>query len=391
MSKMKFERLDEIIGKTIESIKSSVEEIKDISSYAKKEYLEIEEEFLKLKIEATDLIERVDDLEKNYKISKSKLLMVNKNFDAYSESEMKSIYEETDQLRITLAVEKEREVNIIRRRNELELHLKYVHKISQKADKLSQDFNVAYGVLTGDLKLLTEKIDDIQTKEIWGLKVIHAQEQERQRIARDIHDGPAQNMSNLIIKTEYCIRLLDKDINLAKNEMQVLKDQIRLTINEMRGMIYNLRPMSIDDLGLIPTLERLVEKMSEEIGCKVELVTKSNNKTILKDLDEELNLTLYRIAQEALNNIKKYASASVIRVEIVFEDDAVRLSIIDNGVGFNVGDVKLNLKDNKGFGLSMMRERANLLGTSISIVSEIGKGTIIDILVPTKKEEILSE
>lgn len=391
MYKMKFERLDEIIGKTIESIKNSVEEIKDISSFAKKEYLEIEEEFLKLKIEAAALIDRVDELEKNYKISKSKLLMVNKNFDAYSEKEMKSIYEETDQLRIRLAVEKEREVNIIRRRNELELHLKYVHKISQKADKLSKDFNVAYGVLTGDLKLLTEKIDDIQNKEIWGLKVIHAQEQERQRIARDIHDGPAQNMSNLIIKTEYCIRLLDKDIDLAKSEMQVLKDQIRLTINEMRGMIYNLRPMSIDDLGLIPTLERLVEKMSEEIGCKIELVTKSYDNPILKELDEEIKLTLYRIAQEALNNIKKYASASMIRIEIVVEDDSIRLSIIDNGVGFNVGDVKLNLRDNKGFGLSMMRERANLLGTSISIVSEIGKGTIIEILVPTKKEEILSE
>lgn len=387
MYKKQFDRLDDIIDKTIDSIKNSVDEIKDISNYAKQEYLELEEEFLRLKIEATDLIDRVEELEKKYKISKSKLLMVNKNFNNYSEEEMRDIYEETDRLRVELAVEKEREMNLIQRRNELELHLKSVRKISEKADKLSNDFDVAYGVLSGDLKKITEKIDDIQNKEIWGLKVIEAQEQERQRIARDMHDGPAQSLSNLIIKTELCIKLLDKDIDRTKLELQTLKAHIRLTIDETRRMIYNLRPMSIDDLGLSPTLNRLVDKVNEEAEFEIGYNIVDYSSIDQSTIDPIVSLTLYRITQEALNNIVKYADATTVNVELIFETDGITLDITDNGVGFEISELKLNFEDNRGFGLSMMRERANLLNSELQIVSEVGKGTTVHIRVPLNDKE----
>ena len=387
MYKKQFDRLDEIIDKTIDSIKNSVDEIKDISDFARSEYMELEEEFLKLKIEATDLIDRVESLDGQYKVSRNKLLMVNKNYEDYSEEQMRDIYEETDQLRLLLAVEKEREMNLIQRRNELELHLKSVRKISEKADKLSNDFDVAYSVLSGDLKQITEKIDDFQTKEIWGLKVIQAQELERKRIARDMHDGPAQSLSNLVIKTELCIKLMDKDIDRTKLELQNLKAHIRSTIDETRRMIYNLRPMSIDDLGLIPTLNRLIEKVKDDEGLHVEFVVKETKAYDANSIDSVINLTLYRISQEALNNIVKYSKASNIRIELTYEPDAIDLLIIDNGVGFVVEDLKLNLQDNKGFGLSMMRERANLLNSEINIISEINKGTSIHTRVPLSDKE----
>ncbi len=387
MYKKQFDRLDEIIDKTIDSIKNSVDEIKDISDFARQEYLELEEEFLKLKIEATDLIDRVESLEKQYKVSRSKLLMVNKNYEDYTEEQMRDIYEETDRLRLELAVEKEREMNLIQRRNELELHLKSVRKISEKADKLSNDFDVAYSVLSGDLKQITEKIDDIQNKEIWGLKVIQAQELERKRIARDMHDGPAQSLSNLIIKTELCVKLLDKDIDRTKLELQNLKSHIRSTIDETRRMIYNLRPMSIDDLGLVPTLERLIDKVSEELNFEIDFNVRLTKKYDPSSLDSVINLTLYRITQEALNNVVKYSKATSVLIDLVFEDDAISLDVIDNGVGFEVSKLKLNLDDNKGFGMSMMRERANLLSSEMKIVSEIDKGTSIHIRVPLIDKE----
>lgn len=387
MYKKEFDRLDEIIDKTIDSIRNSVDEIKDISDYAKQEYLELEEEFLRLKIEATDLIDRVDELERQYKSSKAKLLMVNKNFNQYTEEQMRDIYEETDRLRLELAVEKEREMNLIQRRNELELHLKSVRKISEKADKLSNDFDVAYSVLSGDLKMITEKIDDIQNKEIWGLKVIEAQELERKRIARDMHDGPAQSMTNLVIKTELCIKLLDKDIDRTKLELQTLKSHIRSTIDETRRMIYNLRPMSIDDLGLAPTLNRLVEKMSEELGFLVNYNVVDNGEYDQSEIDPIINLTLYRITQEALNNVRKYSEATNVSVELIFDPHTIVLDVTDNGIGFEVGDMKLNLEDNRGFGMSMMKERANLLNSELQIVSEKGKGTTIHIRVPLIEKE----
>jgi two-component system sensor histidine kinase DegS len=380
-------RLDLIIGTTIGSIETSNNEIKEISHFAKKEYQELEDEFLRLRIEASDLIDRVEKLDKDYRISKSRLIVVNKNYDQYTESDMKEIYEKTDALRVQLAVEKEREMNIIKRRNELEIHLKSVRKIAEKADKLSNDFEIAYGVLTGNLKQITKKIGDIQNKEIWGLRVIQAQEEERHRIARDMHDGPAQSLSNLILKSELCLKLLDKDIDRAKLELQTLKILIRGTIDDTRRLIYNLRPMSIDDLGLIPTLERYIDRVEDKNDFSIELKIKYNNKQKKENVSEIISLTVFRIAQEALNNIQKYAKADQVILEITFNKTNIDVTIQDNGIGFDTNNIQSSLKEDKGFGLPMMKERVNLLLGKFVIMSEIDKGTVIHISLPIEQIE----
>lgn len=380
-------RLDEIIDTTIHSIDSSNNEIKEISHFAKKEYQELEDEFLRLRIEASNLIDRVDRLDKEYRISKSQLLVINKNFDNYSDEEMKEIYEKTDALRVQLAVEKERETNIIKRRNELEIHLRSVRTIAEKADKLSNDFQLAHGLLTGNLKEITEKIGDIQNKEIWGLKVIQAQESERARISRDMHDGPAQSLSNLILKSELCLKLLDKDIDRAKLELQTLKSLIRGTIDETRRLIYNLRPMSIDDLGLIPTLERYIDKVEEKNDFSIEIKVQYFNKDKKENISEIISLTVFRIVQEALNNIQKYSKANQVILEVNFNQTNIDVTIQDNGIGFNIEKIEHSLKDDTGFGLPMMKERVNLLLGKFVIKSEIDKGTVIHIILPIESSE----
>ncbi len=379
-------RLDDIITTTIGSIETSNNEIKEISHFAKKEYQELEEEFLQLRIEASDLIDRVDKLDKEYRISKSKLLVINKNYDKYSEDEMKNIYEHTDSLRVQLVVEKEREMNIVRRRNELELHLKSVRMIAEKADKLSNDFQLAYGVLTGSLKQITEQIDDIHYKEIWGLRVIEAQEAERQRIARDMHDGPAQSLSNLILKSELCLKLLDKDIERARLELQTLKSLIRGTIDDTRRLIYNLRPMSIDDLGLVPTLERYIDRVEDSNDFSIELIINYNNSIQKENVSEINSLTIFRLVQEAFNNINKYAEANQVILEVTFNERDTEVTIQDNGIGFDVNNIHKNLQEDKGFGLPMMKERVSLLMGQFVIKSEIDKGTIIYIKLPIEQK-----
>jgi len=382
----KIKKLDKIIENTIDSIKESHEEINEISSFAKREYLELEEEFMKLKIEATNVIDRVDTLSEQLKESKLILLSVNKEYSKYSENEMREIYDKTDTLRVAVAVEKEREMNLIKRRNELEIHLRSVRRIAEKADKLSQNFDMAFHVLSGDLQEITTKIDDMQNREIWGIKVIQAQEVERQRIARDMHDGPAQSLSNLILKTELCIKLLDKDVDRTRLELQTLKSLIRSTIDETRRLIYNLRPMSLDDLGLKPTLERYIDKTNEYLDFEITL---KYDIKIDDQIDKIMTLTLFRIAQEALNNMKKYSKATYCLVEAILDGDTIELSISDNGIGFKMDQIKLNLEDNKGFGISMVKERTNLLLGEFSIVSKVGEGTIVKVRIPigNKKEE----
>lgn len=384
MYNIKLKELDEIIEKTVDSIKNSQVDIREISSFAKSEYLELEDEFMHLKIEASNVIDRVDLLVMQLKESKKLLSKVNKEYTKYSEDEMRKIYEQTDALRLTLVVEKEREINIINRRNELELHLKSIRKISDKADNLVNNFDMAYSVLTGDLKNLTEKIDDMQSRQIWGVKVIQAQELERERIARDMHDGPAQSLSNLIIKTELCIKLLDKDAARTRLELQTLKSLLRTTIDDTRRLIYNLRPMSIDDLGLIPTIERLIDKTNKQLDYNIELKTNSKANKINNPM---ITLTLYRIAQEALNNIKKYSEATRSIIDINVLEDYIELAITDNGIGFDINNIKLNLEDNKGFGIAIMKERTSLLMGDFNIVSETGKGTTLTARIPLKEGE----
>lgn len=383
-------KLDGIIEKALLSISESHGEIKEISYFAKNEYLDLEEEFMLLKIEASSILERVEMLETTLKKSKARLLYVNKNYQQFTDLEMKEAYETTDTIRLELAVENERGTSIIRRRNELELHLKSAKKIYEKADKLSNDFSVAYSVLAGDLKQITQQMDGFQDKEIWGVKVLEAQELERKRIARDMHDGPTQNLSNLILKTELCIKIIDKDVDRTKLELQSLKKLIRVTIDETRRLIHNLRPMSIDDLGLVPTLERLVDEMRSEVSFEVVF---NHNKKFDSGLDPIITISVYRICQEALNNIKKHSLATKVTIDLSTDQGNLNLSITDNGIGFDMDNVKLNLEDNRGFGISMMRERTNLLLGEFSIYSVNKKGTTITVNLPilTKKEVLNDE
>lgn len=372
-------KLDNIINKTLNYIDSSKEEVVEISTFINDQYIKLEEEFIKLKQDAEDIIKKVNELEIMLAKSRSRLLKVNKEHDRYTEEEMKRVYEETDKYRIQLALEYNREKNVIQRRNELEIHLKTIKKIADKANNLNNNFQFAHNVLSGDLNEISNDMDNIQSKEIWGLKVIEAQEVERQRISREMHDGPAQSLSNLILKVELCIKLLDKDINRTRLELQSLKSIIRGTIDEARRMIYNLRPMALDDLGLIPTLERYIDK----VRCDVDFNIEFEVLECQEDINSVISLTLYRIVQEALNNARKYSNARNVLVMLKYSfNRCIELTITDDGDGFDLDNIKLNMENNRGFGISMMRERTNLLMGHYNIRSEIGSGTSIYVKIP---------
>lgn len=220
-----------------------------------------------------------------------------------------------------------------------------------------------------------------------GLKILETQELERQRIARDLHDSTIQNLTNLVHKTELCLKLFDLDVIRARLEMATLVEHIRQIINSMREIIYNLRPMTIQDLGLIPAVERYIGNYKKENQIQVVLKTPEEKYNILP----LVNLTLYRIIQEACNNIAKYAKATVCKISIEYVDDSIYLTIEDNGIGMNL-ETQFHSQDkqNSGFGLSIMKERAILLKGDFNIESDIGKGTKISVKIPLGeyKEEL---
>lgn len=371
-------KLDSIINNTKETIKKQNKEIYDISSYIKKKYVEIEDKFLILKDEANDIINNVIMLEKKLVICNTKLSTVNKNANLYTKNEIDIVYKEQHSIKQQLELEYKKQNDVINKRDKLENQLKEIRDICEKADYASNNMDFAYGILAGDLNEIDNEVNNMNTKEIWGLKVIKAQEEERQRISREMHDGPSQNLSNLILKTELCIKLLDKDIDRTRLELQSLKSIIRTTIDETRRMIYNLRPMALDDLGLVPTLERYIDQIRNEVNF--EITFKEINRE--NDVNSIISLTLYRIVQEAINNANKHSNAMNLCIKLIYNEGFIELIIDDDGDGFDINNVKLNMKNNKGFGITMMRERTNLLMGEFKLKSKSGIGTTIYVKIP---------
>lgn len=383
-SKVNLVKLDGIIKKTIDVINDSKYEIHDIAESARKECRKLEEELTQVKKEVAEIIGNVDIIETELKESKRRLMMVNKSHHKYSQEELRSAYEKADNLRIQLAVKREQEQFYIKRRNELEVRLKESYVTVKKADSLISNLGVALGYMNGDLMNFSSQIEDLQQKQFLGIKIIKAQEEERQRVARDIHDGPAQTMSNVVLKAELCERLIDTDMDRAKNEIQDLKSVVRECLNDVRKIIYNLRPMSLDDLGVIPTLQRYVFKIQEESGVNISFKYRG----CFDDISSVVCLTTFRIIQEALSNIRKHSKAENAVVNLESSDTELKLYIYDDGEGFDTKAKNAFSQDsNSGFGLMSMKERIDLLNGRLLLNSSIGKGTRINIVIPLITEE----
>ena len=170
----------------------------------------------------------------------------------------------------------------------------------------------------------------------------------------------------------------------CKLELTMISRTIRDIINDTRQMIYNLRPMSFDDIGLEVTIERAIDKIKNDKLCNICFTVEGESYKI----KSVVGITLLRIIQEACNNAIKYAHANIISVKLIYEDDAVVILVEDDGTGFNIDNTDVSTRnDNSGFGLSMMKERVYLLSGEIEITSENNVGTKIQVKVPINDKE----
>lgn len=377
-------KLDEVIKGTLNTIESSKNEIFDISETARNEVKRAEDELTRIKQETAETMAYLQFLENELEKTKRRLLNVNKNFSQYTEKDLKEAYEAADKQMVEVAVYREKEKNMIQRRNDMEIRHKDAIKMVEKADNLITQVSTVFDYLTGNLKNISDNIENIHENQALGIRVIKAQEEERQRVARDIHDGPAQLMSNVVLKAEICEKLVDIDILKAKVELNDLKKVVRDSLQDVRRIIYDLRPMSLDDLGLIPTIQRYTATFTETTGIKTDVVTSGS----FEDLKPVVSLTAFRIIQESLSNIKKHSKASDAKIAIQEKEEKIILKVSDNGVGFDINQNKKEHETEGGFGLYGMRERIGLLNGSIDIKSEIGKGTTIFVVIPNIEEAV---
>ncbi|MCK4450230.1 MAG: sensor histidine kinase, partial [Anaerolineae bacterium] len=164
------------------------------------------------------------------------------------------------------------------------------------------------------------------------VRIIEAQEQERQVLSRQMHDGPAQSLTNLILQAEICERLFDIDPEQARAELANLKNAVAATFQKVKGFILNLRPMMLDDLGLIPTLRRYVDSFAKNTGVLTRLLVIGKERRLVSHKE----VTIFRLVQELLNNAYEYGHASNVQINLDVGDELVRVSVEDDGSGFEL-------------------------------------------------------
>ena len=372
--------LDKVINDVILSIQSGQEEIFNISENVLKECELILQEIEKFKAKVLVVIKETEKLTKEEKESRQKLFLVSKNIGEYSENDIRKAYNEAKDKQVQLLLKREEEQNLIRERNQLEIRLKKNYEIVEQAESLMSKMKSVMDFLVSDLVDLGKTISNLEDKTQIGMKIIKAQEEERRRIARDIHDGPAQNIASLVIKTEIVEKLLKRGNIHIEDELKDIKTQLRAVLKEIRGIMYDLRPISLDEVGLIPTIERMAADMSYEKNIAIE-IKKISDYPIFNSLNK---LIVYRIVQESLNNIIKHSGAKNVVIRMDVRKDSINGSVSDDGKGFDA-DSLMEAKD-KSFGLSSMKERAEIAHGSITIKSVVGKGTKIMFSIPNEEE-----
>ena len=372
--------LDKVINDVILSIQSGQEEIFNISESVLKECELILQELEKFKAKVLVVIKEAEKLTKEEKESRQKLFLVSKNIGEYSENDIRKAYNEAKDKQVQLLLKREEEQNLIRERNQLEIRLKKNYEIVEQAESLMSKMKSVMDFLVSDLVDLGKTISNLEDKTQIGMKIIKAQEEERRRIARDIHDGPAQNIASLVIKTEIVEKLLKRGNIHIEDELKDIKTQLRAVLKEIRGIMYDLRPISLDEVGLIPTIERMAADMSYEKNIAIE-IKKISDYPIFNSLNK---LIVYRIVQESLNNIIKHSGAKNVVIRMDVRQDSINGSVSDDGKGFDA-DSLMEAKD-KSFGLSSMKERAEIAHGSITIKSVVGKGTKIMFSIPNEEE-----
>ena len=204
--------------------------------------------------------------------------------------------------------------------------------------------------------------------------IVNAQEAERQKLSRQMHDGPAQAMSNFILQTEIAMRLLDVDAGQAKEELGNLKAAAMGTFQKVRNFIFELRPMMLDDLGLIPTIRKYVDAFKDQTGLDVSLTVTGTERR----LEPYLEVMIFRAVQELLGNASRHSQATLVKILLDIGNEIIRVSVDDNGKGFD----PVSVLNGSSLGLKLIRERAEMLGGTFDVDSAAGKGSRISFSIP---------
>lgn len=233
------------------------------------------------------------------------------------------------------------------------------------------------GIAGADPSGLGGRLDAAESASAFQLRIMQAQEAERNRLAQEIHDGPAQALSNAIFQVEFIERVIETDPPAAKTELRYLRELLRRELGDVRAFISQLRPPLLDELGLNGAITDHAAHVAAVTGIAIttELTAPPDR------IGDGQQTVVLRVAQEALQNVRKHAAAAHTVVATRLEGADWVLEVSDDGRGFDSESVAA--RGRRNFGLQFMRERAELIGARIDVRSRPNGGTVVRLAIPT--------
>ncbi|SPF50093.1 Signal transduction histidine-protein kinase/phosphatase DegS [Candidatus Desulfosporosinus infrequens] len=369
-----------ILETTLTAIESGKEEIFYIAETSRTETQRLTSELSQLKADIARVISQVDFLEKVDRRIRQKLMEVNRDYLKYSEKEMIAAYGEAKDAQVSLKLSQGKEKQLRKRRDDLEHSLRQMQITIERAENLMTQLSTAVSLLQGGVEEALETLSYDQRQEM-VLRVIRAQEEERRRLAREIHDGPAQTLANIVLRLEIAEKLLEIDPSRLKAELKDLKNLVRSNLQDIRRIIFDLRPMALDDLGLVPAIAKYLDNFQENYGINCELQIEGREKRLFPAME----VALFRLIQEGMTNVAKHAHTEKVDISLVYHKNTTIARIQDYGKGFETSLV-LNAPG-EHFGLIGMRERVEMFSGRFSVQSTLGKGTTIELSIPARHKE----
>jgi len=300
--------------------------------------------------------------ERNVQIN-AQLSRVEANFDSIPRADIKAAYDSAIDARsrlITMQGQLDKAKALL---EELQIFEQLLERMLGKAQGLLPD-KAAVPSSAAGREMLTPDGGAIAKKAI--ISMVDAQESERQRLARQMHDGPAQSLTNFILQAEICQRLFDRNPDRAGDELDNLKAAAGSTFQKVRDFIFDLRPMMLDDLGLVPTMRRYVEEYREKTGINADLKVLGEERR----LPGHIEVMMFRAIQTIMSNARDTLGAKRVEIALQVDPESVRATVEHDGHGFDVDAVLGKARAGEdAYGLRTLRDRVELVAGAIDVVS----------------------
>ena len=333
------------------------------------EYEQIQKELSEIEtLERQMKVEVEKSAQRNAQLT-NKLRGMEDNIDTIPRQDIKEIYTAAQEAQMKLFMMRGQVEQLQSRQENLKRYAESMHRILDMSDYVA-----SLDQSSGEQAEAGTSID-LSTGII---KIIDAQENERQHLANQLHDGPAQSLTNLILQAEICERLFDTNPVRARTELTELKAAVTATFQKVREFIFDLRPMMLDDLGLNPTLKKSIEDYEQKTGIACNLTISGRDYR----QPPHTEVTIFRVIQHLLQNVKSHAQATHVQITLNVDNDKVTVIVEDDGTGFDVGDALAASRERKTLGLSSMQEQVEMLGGVIKFDSSLGKGTRVEFWLP---------